>query len=71
MEKTPDQVNPRICHTLVQQHAELIKPEEAIVQYQSLLKLYGPHAGIYYGLGFSMELAGNFERQFNLNSALR
>lgn len=62
MEKTPDRVLPKVCHTLVQQHGEMISPENAIVQFQSLLKIVGPDPSVYYGLGFSMEMTGNFER---------
>ena len=40
----------------------MIKPEEATAHFQFLLKNIGPHPAIYYGIGFSMELEGNFER---------
>ncbi|SMF46706.1 tetratricopeptide repeat protein [Pseudobacteriovorax antillogorgiicola] len=61
-EKNPDNANSKICHILVEQHGEMIKPEEAVIRFQSLLRIVGPHPAIYYGIGFSMEMEGNFER---------
>ena len=58
----PDQAVPKICHILVEQHGEMIKPEDAVVRFQSLLRIVGPTPAIYYGIGFSMEMEGNYDR---------
>lgn len=62
IESNPEDLNYRVCYTLTEQHAEMIDPEEAITHFQSLLKSYGPHAAIYYGIAFSMEVSGNYDR---------
>ena len=61
-EENPDNYRAKICHILVEQHGEMINPDDAIIRFQSLLRIVGPEAAIYYGIGFSMEMEGNFER---------
>lgn len=58
----PENIAARISHILVEQHGEMIKPEEATRMFQALLKTMGPHPAIYYGIGFSMEIEGNYDR---------
>ncbi len=58
----PENITARVCHVLVEQHGEFIKPEEATKVFQALLKSIGPHPAIYYGIGFSMEMEDNYER---------
>ncbi|NRA65564.1 MAG: hypothetical protein HRU19_13835 [Pseudobacteriovorax sp.] len=58
----PSSTVAQICLVLAEQHGELISPDESLARLQSLLKSIGPHAAIYYGIGFSMEMDENFER---------
>lgn len=58
----PTSKTAQICLILAKQHGELISPEKAIEEFQALLKSLGPHPALYYGIGFAMEMSGNFER---------
>lgn len=62
VEKSSNNNIAKICSVLVQQHGEMIDPEDAIAEFQSIMKSDGPHAAIYYGIAFSLEMTGNFER---------
>lgn len=51
-----------VAIALVEQHGEMVAAAESINIFQELLKKYGASAACYYGIGYSMEQQGNFER---------
>lgn len=62
LEKKPDDQVAHVMLALADQHGELVSNHEATVQFQELLKIYGGNPGVYYGLGYAMEVSGNFDR---------
>lgn len=51
-----------IALALTEQHGEMVGHPESISIFQDLIKKHGPNAACYYGLGYSMEQQGNFDR---------
>ena len=60
--KDQDDMVADIGLALLEQHGEIITPLEAVARFQELLKKYGADSAISYGIGFSMEVASNFDR---------
>lgn len=59
------------CLAFVEQHNETHSSADQVVGFQELLKIYGPFAAAYYGIGYSMEAQGNHERAvFNYEQAI-
>lgn len=47
---------------LTEQHGDLVSAGESITIFQDLLKRLGPSPAAYYGIGYSLEQQGSFER---------
>ncbi len=47
---------------LTEQHGHMVSSAESIAQFGEILREYGPSAGAYYGIGYSMEEMGNYDR---------
>jgi len=45
-----------------EQHGEIVSDTESVSKFQSLIQKYGASAAAFYGIGFSMECQGNFDR---------
>jgi tetratricopeptide (TPR) repeat protein len=62
LQRDPDSVVYRLGRLFCEQLGDL-NPMETIVEgFQEILHQHGDHAAAYYGIGFSMEMLGNFER---------
>ncbi|TWW12156.1 hypothetical protein E3A20_03440 [Planctomyces bekefii] len=51
-----------IALALTEQHGEVVSPQESISVFQELLKKYGNNPATFYGIAYSMEQQGNFDR---------
>lgn len=60
--KDPGNLHAQLALLFTEQHGEFIEQKDALERYQTLLRINGPHAGIYYGIGFCMEIEHNYER---------
>jgi len=59
------------CLALAEQHGEMTTASEATNVFQEIIRRHGPSAAAYYGIGYSMEQQGNFDRAiFNYQQAL-
>ena len=66
LDRDPGNITAKIALIFVEQHAEFIENKEALIRFQAMLRALGPHPAVYYGIGFCMEIEGNFERsRFN------
>lgn len=69
-DKAPSPWN-ELCMLFLDQHADVIPPEEALQRYQEIMKIHGPSAAAYYGMGFTLEAMGNHERAlYNYNQSV-
>ncbi len=61
-----------ICLAFCAQHDETLTPAEAAARFQQIIKDYGPNAACYYGIGYSLEVQGNYERaNYNYEQSLK
>ena len=59
------------CLALIDQYEETVPQTESINDFQELIKKHGPHAALYFGIAFSMEHQGNFDRAiFNYQQSI-
>lgn len=58
----PEQITYQLAHLFAQQHTEELSNQAALNIYQDLLRNVGPHAGVYYGIGYCHEVENNFEQ---------
>ena len=56
IEREPHTLLPRIALTLVEQNANFIDNKDSLIRFQSLLRTFGTHPALYYGIGYCMEL---------------
>ncbi len=62
IKEKPEQISYKIALILAEQHAEVISNQEALQKFQDLLRTEGPHAGLYYGIGYCHEVDSHLER---------
>lgn len=62
MKSSPSTYPFDLCITFVDQYGESVPPTESLNRFQELIKQHGPNAAAYFGIGFSLEHQGNFER---------
>lgn len=56
---------------MVEQHGELVSFSDSISAFQEILRKYGNNAAAFYGIAYSMEQQGNYERAiFNYEQAI-
>ena len=61
-----------ICLAFVEQHGEMVSPTESVNAFQEIMKVYGPSAAAFYGIGYSLEIQGSFERAlYNYDQAVK
>ncbi len=60
--ENPKNLTFRLAYLFAEQHTDNLSNKEALDRYQELLRLEGPHAGIYYGIGYCHEIEANLER---------
>ena len=59
------------CIAMIQQQGDMLSPSEVAGQFQEIIRQYGASAAAYYGIGYSMEQLGSYERAvFNYQQAL-
>lgn len=59
------------CLAFVEQHGEMVPPPESIASFGEIMRQNGPSAACFYGIGYSMEAQGNYERAvFNYEQSL-
>ena len=62
LERHPDALVPALALVMLEQHNEIVTPNDAIEMFQQIMQKTGPHPAGYYGIGFSMEIMGNYDR---------
>ena len=74
--ENPTNLTYKLAYLFSEQHTDNLTNKEALDRYQELLREEGPHAGIYYGIGYCYEIESNLERSrkayeqcLNLDSA--
>jgi tetratricopeptide (TPR) repeat protein len=61
-----------LCLLFIDQAEEAVTTSESISSFQEHMRRFGPSAGAYYGIGYSMEQQKNFDRAiFNYDQALK
>lgn len=71
IKKTETEFPWNVCLALIDQYEETIPPTESINCFQELIKKHGSHAALYFGIAFSMEHQGNFDRAiFNYQQSI-
>ncbi len=60
-DESPKNIVYRLALLFAEQHTDEISNREALNRYEDLLKEFGPHAGIYFGIGYCNELENNLE----------
>jgi tetratricopeptide (TPR) repeat protein len=50
------------CQCFAEQHGEIVSDSESVSKFQVLIQKYGSTAATFYGIGFSMECQGNYDR---------
>ena len=59
------------CIAMIQQQGDMLSPSEVAGQFQEIIRQHGASAAAYYGIGYSMEQLGSYERAvFNYQQAL-
>lgn len=51
-----------LCIAIVEQHGDMVPPNESVERFQQLIRTYGPTAAAHYGIAFSMEQLENLDR---------
>lgn len=61
-QENPKNLTYKLAYLFSEQHTDNISNKDALERYQEILRSEGPHAGIYYGIGYCHEIESNLDR---------